>query len=108
MITEFVTGPPIVGVKPVVDWLGDVLAGTADWPGVGMPNDRVLVSILQMVSWLTAVGCCYVARLRTTRKPAALVVALTLFALLGVFALYGTSVEYIGMPLWHAFGGSIF
>ena len=108
MMTEFVTGWPYIPLEAMLDWLGDVWAGTADWPGAGTLNEPAFVSVLQMISWLAAVGCCYTARLRATRKPAAFVVALTLFALLGVFALYGTSVEYVGMWLWDAFGGSIF
>ncbi len=105
MPTECWSGAPLVGVSsasfcaPIVEfaYLPVTLltnSGAAPGPYAG-DFARGMLHWCQMLSWLTALACCYFARLRQRGLRALLVVLLTLLVALGLMVLYAVIIEYV-------------
>ncbi|MBU0618341.1 MAG: hypothetical protein KKI02_11535 [Planctomycetes bacterium] len=99
--TECTNGPPLLMFLELDDALRNVI--TLGW----IDEPLAWLVLAQFGLWLWGLTFIYTARLRR-RWPTPAVLLALLFALPALVVLHSLSVEFIGMPLWKAFGGSVF
>jgi hypothetical protein len=99
--TEYANGPLLLEFSNLDDALRDVV--TLTW----IDEPRSWLILAQFGLWLWGLAFIYAARLRR-HWPTPIVLLALLFALPALVVLYSVSVEFIGQPLWDAFGGSVF
>ncbi len=99
--TEYVNGPLLLEFSNLDDALREIV--TLDW----IDEYQAWLALVQFGLWLWGLAFIYAARLRR-RWPTPAVLLALLFALPALLVLHSVSVEFIGAPLWEAFGGSIF
>ncbi len=98
VVTEWCTGPPVFLLSDFVA----ILSGTVPSPSSSIlmgdyyqPTWAALVAWSQVTLWLAGLTCVYYARLRRRMWPIAMALPAAALALLGIFVLYNTCLEYV-------------